>query len=67
MDESITLTIKQSERAELEALLNLWRTEFERGQEEHERIQARIEQSRRETQRYLELIRANLEKPYGKL
>lgn len=67
MDESITSTINQSERAELEALLDLWRKEFPRDQEEHERITARIERHLSASQQYLDLIRANLDKPCGKL
>lgn len=67
MNESITLTINQSERAELESLLKLWRTEFDRDKEEHERIASRIEQNRRATRQYLEMIHTNLEKPCGKL
>ena len=65
MNDSITLVISPSERAELEALLEQWGREFQRSQEEHERIQTRIEQSQREARRYRELTRANLEKPYG--
>ncbi|MEK7830736.1 MAG: hypothetical protein AAB401_06585 [Acidobacteriota bacterium] len=67
MNESITLTIGQSERAELESLLEQWNREFQQGEEEHERIQARIESDRRAIKHYRELLRANLEKPCGKL
>ena len=67
MSESISLTINQSERAELEALLELWRTEFEQGKAEHEKIEARIESYIRETKRHLSYVRANLEKSCGKL
>lgn len=67
MNESITLTVGTSERAELEALLDKWQKEFARGKEEHERAMERIEQHSATSQKYLDLIRANLEKPCGKL
>ena len=66
MSNTIPLTIEQSERAELEALLEQWGREFQRGEEEHERIQARIESDRRAIKHYRELLHANLEKPCGK-
>lgn len=67
MSESISLTINQSERAELEALLERWRAEFDQDKAEHEKIEAQIEHDIRETKRYLSYVRANLEKPCGKL
>ena len=66
MNDSITLTISPSERAELEALLEQWQREFTWGREDHERTLARIEQHSAASQKYLDLIRANLEKPCGK-
>ncbi len=66
MNDSITLTIGPSERAELEALLEQWSREFQSGQEEYERIQACIESDRRAIKHYRELLRANLEKPCGR-
>jgi hypothetical protein len=66
MNDSMTLTIGPSERAELEALLEQWRREFALGKEEHERTMTRIEQHSATSRRYLELIRANLEQPCGK-
>lgn len=66
MSESITFTITKPEQAELDTLLELWRTEFQRDKEEHEAIATRIEQNSRATKRYLEMIRENLEKPCGK-
>ena len=67
MNNSITLTISQSERAELEALLAQWQKEFARDKEEHERLTARIEQHSATNQKYLNLIRTNLEKPCGRI
>ncbi len=66
MNDSITLTIGPSERAELEALLNRWQQEFALGKEEHERTMARIERHSAASRKYLDLIRANLEQPCGK-
>jgi hypothetical protein len=66
MNDSISLTIDSSERAEFEALLDQWRREFARGKEEHEHTMARIEQHSAISQKYLDLIRTNLEKPCGK-
>lgn len=65
MNETITLTIGPAERAELEALLEQWRSEFQQGEADYERVQARIEQSLQEARRYRELTLANLEKPCG--
>lgn len=67
MSESISLILNQSERAELEALLERWRTEFDQDKAEHEKIEAQIEYCIRETKRHLSYVRANLEKPCGKL
>ncbi len=67
MNDSITLTISPAERAELEALLDQWRREFAHGKEEHERAMARIEQHSTTNQKYLDLIRTNLEKPCGRI
>ncbi len=66
MNDSITLTIGPSERAELEALLNQWQQEFAQGKAEHERVLARIERHSATSRKYLDLIRANLEQPCGK-
>ena len=66
MNESITLTISQSDRAELEELLRLWRTEFDYAKDEHERTAVRIEENRRLANQYLAMAKANLEKPCGK-
>lgn len=66
-NDTIPLTISQSERAELETLLERWRAEFEQDKAEHEKIEAQIEHYIRETKRHLSYVRANLEKPCGKL
>ena len=65
MNDSITLTISPSERAELEALLEQWSREFQRSEEEDEQLQAHFEQSLQEARQYINLTRANLEKPCG--
>lgn len=67
MSESISFTINQSDRAELEALLERWRIEFDQDKAEHEKIEAEIAFNIREAKRHLSYVRANLEKPCGKI
>jgi hypothetical protein len=66
MGKLITLTITESERDELEALLDTYIEEIRRDKGEHERIMARVDQNLAEIKRNLELIRANREMSCGK-
>jgi hypothetical protein len=66
MNDSIPLTISKSERAELEALLDAYIAEIRKDRGEHERVMARVDERLKQTRRYLEQIRANLETPCGK-
>ncbi len=51
MSESFSMTINQSERAELEALLERWRIAFDQDKADHEKIEAQIEYNIREAKR----------------
>ena len=66
MSKSITLTITEDERAELEALLDVYIAEIRKDKGEHERIMARVDHHLAEIKRNLELIRANREMACGK-
>ena len=61
MSKLITLTITESERDELDALLDTYIEEIRRDKGEHERIMARVDQNLAETKRNLEMIHANRE------
>lgn len=63
MSESITLTITEDERAELEALLDAYIAEIKKDKGEHERIMARVDHNLAEIKELQKLIRANLETP----
>ncbi len=67
MSESNVLTLSASERAELEALLDAYIAEIRKDKGEHERVMAKVDQNLREAKRQLALVRANLEKPCGKI
>lgn len=66
MKDSIPLTISKSERAELEALLDTYIAEIKKDKGEHEQVMARVDERLKQTRRFLEQIRANLEAPCGK-
>lgn len=66
MSKSITLTITEDERAELEALLDAYIAEIEKDKGEHERIMALVDHRLSEIKRLSERLRANLEMPCGK-
>jgi len=66
MSKLITLTITESERDELETLLDTYIEEIRRDKGEHERIMARVDQYLAEIKRNLEMIRANREMACGK-
>ncbi|MBI3951117.1 MAG: hypothetical protein HY314_11765 [Acidobacteria bacterium] len=66
MSETIEVTIKESERAELEALLDLCLAEFDQARGEHERLMAQVDQNIRESKRQLALVRSRLKTPCGK-
>jgi len=66
MSKTITLTITEDERAELEALLDAYLAEVKKDKGEHERVMARVDENLREARRNLALLRANLEKPCGR-
>lgn len=66
MNETIEMTLSESERAELEALLDLCLAEFEQARGGHERLMAQVEQNISESKRQLALIRSRLEAPCGK-
>jgi len=65
MSKTITLTITEDERAELEALLDAYIAEIRKDKGEHELILARVDQNLSEARRQLAMLRANLEKPCG--
>ena len=67
MSDSTILTISASERAELEALLDAYIAEIRKDKGEHERVMAEVDQNLREAKWQLALVRANLEKPCGKI
>ena len=62
--ESITLTITEDERAELEVLLDAYLAEVRKDKGEHERVMARVDENLREARRNLALLHADLEAPY---
>jgi hypothetical protein len=64
MSKAITLTITESERAELEALLDAYLAEVRKDRGEHEQVMARVDENLREARRNLALLRASLEQPY---
>ncbi len=66
MSKSIPLTITEDERAELEALLDLYLAEVDKDKGEHELVMARIDQNLIEATQHLALLRENLEKPCGR-
>jgi hypothetical protein len=61
MNETLELTISESERAELEALLDVCLAEFEQARGEHERLMAQVDQNISESKRQLALVRSRLE------
>ena len=66
MNDSIPLTISQSERAELEALLDAYLAEVRQGKGEHEQVMARVDENLARINRNLEAIRSNREQACGK-
>lgn len=64
MSKSITLTITEDERAELEALLDAYIAEIRKDKGEHERIMARVDSNLAEIKELQKLIQANLETPW---
>jgi hypothetical protein len=64
MNDSIPLTITKSERAELEALLDVYLAEVKKDKSEHEQVMARVDENLREARKNLALLHATLEKPY---
>lgn len=65
MSETIELTMSESERAELEALLDLCLAEFEQARSAHERLMAQVDQNISESRRQLALVRSRLRTPCG--
>ena len=66
MNKSITLTITETERAELEALLDAYLAEVEKDKGEHERIMARVDKRLSHVKELQEQLRLKLETPCGK-
>ena len=66
MSKSITLTITEDERAELEALLDAYLAEAKEDKGEHERTMARVDERLSRIKLLHEQIGAMLETPCGK-
>jgi hypothetical protein len=66
MNQTIELKMGESERAELEALLDLCLLEFEQAKSEHEQLMVRVDQNIQEAKRQLALVKSQLETPCGK-
>ncbi len=65
MNDSITLTITEAERAEFEALLDGYLTEARKDKGEHERIMARVDERLTRIKLLQAQISAMLEAPCG--
>jgi hypothetical protein len=66
MNKTITLTITEDERAELERALDAYIAEIRKDKGEHERIMARVDARIDEIKRLSAQLRANLEALCGK-
>ncbi len=64
MNDSITLTITEAERAEFEALLDDYLAKARKDKGEHERMMARVDENLRKARENLALLHAKLEQPY---
>jgi hypothetical protein len=64
MNDTITLTITEAERAEFEALLDSYLMEARKDKGEHERIMAWVDENLSQARKNLALLHTKLEQSY---